>query len=225
MVEILEHLPVSLATEEIRKWLHVKNEDQWQEIEPLAQWAASITGKAVYKASCIEAKAGDSIVIDGISLTSKVLRKNVDKLETVFPYVVTIGDSVEEKAQSLDVLGQYYLTTIGNKAVSSARDRLIEHVRTRFASGDLGYMSPGSLRDWPIEEQVPLFSILGDVESSIGVRLTESLVMQPRMSVSGILFPTDSSFVNCRLCPRKQCPSRRARFDEALAREYGIEIQ
>jgi predicted transcriptional regulator len=83
-------------------------------------------------------------------------------------------------------------------------------------------MSPGSLKDWPIEEQRALFAILGDVEGSIGVRLSESLVMIPSKSLSGIYFPTEVPFYSCQLCPRERCPSRRATYDESAARDYGI---
>ena len=83
-------------------------------------------------------------------------------------------------------------------------------------------MSPGSLKDWPIEEQRPLFEIIGDVEGTIGVRLSESLLMIPRKSVSGLFFSTDIRFQSCQLCPRKRCENRRARYDEGMAREYGL---
>jgi hypothetical protein len=78
------------------------------------------------------------------------------------------------------------------------------------------------LPDWPIEEQRPLFQLLGDVPAAIGVRLTESLLMLPAKSVSGIYFPTETSFFSYQLCPRKRCDSRKARYNLKLALEYGI---
>lgn len=83
-------------------------------------------------------------------------------------------------------------------------------------------MSPGSLADWPIEEERPLFSILKGVEVSIGVKLTENLLMIPRKSVSGIYFPTEVTFYSCQLCPRQPCEGRKAQYNEDMAREYGI---
>jgi hypothetical protein len=83
-------------------------------------------------------------------------------------------------------------------------------------------MSPGSLQDWPLEAQSQLFQLLPDVEAAIGVRLTESLLMIPTKSVSGIYFQTEVSFVNCQLCQRGKCPGRKARYDEDLARDYRI---
>ena len=42
------------------------------------------------------------------------------------------------------------------------------------------------MADWPIEEQQPLFRLLGDTERAVGVRLTDSMLMVPTKSVSGI---------------------------------------
>jgi hypothetical protein len=67
-----------------------------------------------------------------------------------------------------------------------------------------------------------LFQLLADVEASIGVRLNKSLVMIPTKSVSGIYFQTEVSFFNCQLCQRGKCPGRKARYDENVARDYGI---
>jgi hypothetical protein len=83
-------------------------------------------------------------------------------------------------------------------------------------------MAPGSLADWPIEEQAPLFKLLGDVDASIGVKLTDSMLMLPAKSISGVYFPADVSFFSCQLCPRERCESRKAKYDPKLAQEYGI---
>jgi hypothetical protein len=77
-------------------------------------------------------------------------------------------------------------------------------------------MSPGSLGEWPLSQQRPLFASLGDVAGAIGVRLSESLLMVPAKSVSGVCFPTEESFESCQLCPREDCPGRRAPYDETL---------
>jgi len=78
------------------------------------------------------------------------------------------------------------------------------------------FMTPGDLDDWPIQEQKPLFAILGDIESAIGVRLMDSCMMDPRQSGSGILFPTEIDFQTCMLCLQKRCSKRRAAYDPDL---------
>ena len=50
----------------------------------------------------------------------------------------------------------------------------------------------------------------------LGVRLTDSLLMIPSKSVSGIRFPTEQTFASCQLCPRAGCPSRQAPYDATL---------
>jgi hypothetical protein len=103
-----------------------------------------------------------------------------------------------------------------DRALTRACNFLEEHLKELYGLDKTGMMSPGSLIDWPVEEQRPLFSILGDIQGSIGVHLTEGLMMDPVQSVSGILFPTDEEFEECSLCPREDCPKRRAPFEEHL---------
>jgi hypothetical protein len=75
-------------------------------------------------------------------------------------------------------------------------------------------MNPGSGNKdvWPIAQQRQLFRLLGNVEASVGVRLTDSYLMTPNKTVSGILFPTDVPFFSCQLCTRENCPRRRAEY-------------
>ena len=85
----------------------------------------------------------------------------------------------------------------------------------------LSSMNPGSLTDWPLENQAALFSILGNATETIGVRLTDKMVIRPLKSISGIYFVSEEDFVNCSLCPRLDCTSRRAKYDAGLyAKQY-----
>ena len=100
---------------------------------------------------------------------------------------------------------------------------MYEHMDQRYRLGNASTMSPGRLADWPMAEQRNLFALLGDTEEAIGVRLTDSLLMVPTKSVSGIRFPTQESFESCQLCPRERCPGRLAPYDEALYdKKYGL---
>jgi hypothetical protein len=182
-----------------------------------------IEPKILYKICYIEEKLTEGVIIEGRRFTSKVLRKNLDKIERVFPFVITIGKKFGEKLDACnDLLDKFYLDTIGNVALNQARIALKDHLKQKYALEKTAFMAPGSLPNWPIEQQKPLFKLLGDVQASIGVILTESLLMLPAKSVSGIYFPTETSFFSCQLCPRERCDSRKAKFNEKLAREYGI---
>ena len=223
-MEKLESIPVHQDLEEIKKRLHTEQCGDWPRVKTLIEAAQPlIKPRATYKAIYIESKLEDAVVIDQIRLTSRVLRKQLDKVNRVFPYVISIGKQLEEKTRDCkDILDQYYLDTVGNVALSTARKYLECKLMSKYALNGLSSMSPGSLPDWPIEEQKPLFSILGDVEDAIGVTMTEKFLMVPTKSISGIYFPTDLPFYTCQLCSRKDCDSRKARFDKILAREYNI---
>jgi hypothetical protein len=83
-------------------------------------------------------------------------------------------------------------------------------------------MNPGSLPDWPLQEQRQLFALLGDTRAAIGVELTDSCLMLPIKSLSGLRFPTGENFENCQLCPRERCPGRRTAYEPGLyERKYG----
>ena len=77
-------------------------------------------------------------------------------------------------------------------------------------------MSPGSLESWPISQQVPLFELLGEAVAASGVQLTDSMLMIPTKSVSGIIFQTDDTFESCMLCQKDNCPNQRAPYNESL---------
>jgi len=221
IMEILNPIAVQVDLGAIKQRAHIP-EDEAQRLQSLISAVHSVMdAKAVYKVSYIDAKAEDSVIIGGVLFKSKVLRKHLDKVERVFPYVVTIGKGVEdlEKASG-DALEKYYLDLIGNAAVVKARDHLKSRLADRYGLEGLSYLGPGQLKDWPLEEQKPLFSLLGDVERAVGVTLSDSLLMIPRKSLSGIYFPTEIPFMACQLCPRESCPSRKARYDENLTREY-----
>ena len=152
-----------------------------------------------------------------------MLRRNLDGVGRVFPFVLTLGKAFDEAVEGTeDMLDKYLLDEIGNMALREARSRFDKHLRSTFALEKIAFMAPGSLEDWPIEQQKPLFQLLSGVESAIGVSLTSSCLMLPRKSVSGIYFPTEVSFFSCQLCPRERCDGRKARYDKEKAREYGV---
>lgn len=192
--------------------------------ELIGQASLLIHPKALFKVSFIREKEKDTVRIDSTLFQSRVLRKNLDKVERVFPYVITIGKALEDEASSQgDLLQQFYLESLGDMALSMSERRLRKHLKSHYGLEKLSSMSPGSLKDWPIEEQKPLFSLLGDVKRLVGVRLTERMLMIPRKSISGIFFPKEVTFLSCQLCQRESCPSRIAPYDDKLRKMYGLE--
>jgi len=221
---ILNNMKIDISLKEVCRRLHLESGGDLSELQPLIDVSRSlIEPQVLYDVRYIEEKLEDAVVVDGRRLTSRVLRKNLDQVERIFPFVITLGPKLGEiQAASSDLLENYYLDTIGNVALNSTRRHLKGHLESQFAIEKMSSMAPGSLADWPIEEQAPLFQILGEVEASIGVKLSGSLLMLPAKSISGIYFPKEISFVSCQLCPRERCESRKAQFSPKLAEEYGI---
>lgn len=166
-----------------------------------------------YDASFVGARGERKIDVGGVTFVSSVLRKNLENVNKVFPYIITVGPELERAAQAQgDLLKQYYLEEIANIALEQAAAWLARHLESRYGVTGLASLSPGSLEDWPITEQPKLFSIFGDTERLIGVRLTDSMLMIPRKSISGIFFPSEEGFVACQLCEREKCPGRKAPY-------------
>ena len=223
-MDILNPIPVDVDLDSIKKSAHVPAGDEETRVLSLIAAARSVMSpRAAYKAAYIDSKTQDSVTVEGVSFKSKVLAKYFEKVERVFPYVVTIGAGIEDLERSSgDALEKYYLDLIGNAAVVKARDFLKGFLVTRYGLGNLSYLGPGQLQDWPLEEQGRLFGLLGDVESAIGVTLNDSFLMLPRKSLSGIYFPTKTTFFACRLCPREQCPARKAKYEKERVQEYPV---
>jgi hypothetical protein len=173
--------------------------------------------KALYKLAYIDNRTEDSVVVDGVTLTSRVLRVNLDTAHRVFAYLATCGAELQGWSDELDdMLLSYWADAIKEQALATAIQALAAHLSACYKLGRTATMAPGSLADWPIREQRPLFRILGDPEAAIGVVLTESFLMIPNKTVSGVRFPTESRFESCQLCPRDGCPGRRAAYDPDL---------
>ena len=222
-MEIIDHIPVSLEAGEIAQRLRIRPDRAGSShLEELIELARSLVRlRAVYDISYVGAKNAGSVEVADIVFRSGVLRHNLESAQKVFPYIMTIGPELEKTASSLgDLLKQYYLEEIANIVLEQGAAWLTDKLQGRWGFPRLSNMSPGSLEDWPITEQRQLFSLFGDTEKTIGVRLTDHLLMLPRKSISGILFPSEEGFTACQLCPRETCSSRRARYDEALAAEY-----
>jgi hypothetical protein len=150
-----------------------------------------------------------------------VLRVNLDGSGIVFPFIATCGLELDDwSKKNRDMLRFFWVDTIMLMALGCAINHLNTYLKQKLGeNAALSAMNPGSLEDWPIEEQVPLFSLLGDCSEAIGMRLTAQMVIQPLKSVSGILFVSEESFQNCSLCPRQACPLRRAAYNKSLYAE------
>ncbi|MDD4859162.1 MAG: vitamin B12 dependent-methionine synthase activation domain-containing protein [Dehalococcoidales bacterium] len=221
---VFTDIPVKLNAEEVIKKLHLHNQNVQIEdmVKELVDDVSRIARpKAIYRVAYIENKKDDSVEIGGITFTSHVLRLNLDKVERVFPYVATCGKELDAfKPDDSDVMKSFCLDLMKRLVVLSAVDFLTARMKQRHELGQMSHMNPGSLTDWPITQQKQLFALFEDIEGQIGVLLSESCVMRPLKSVSGIYFPTEARFESCQLCPREKCIGRRAPYSPEIAETY-----
>lgn len=176
--------------------------------------------RATYTIVGIDQHLDDGVILNGLRMNSKVMAVNLSSVHRVFPYLTTSGRELFDWTQSKkDLLETYYAEEISQMALRTAEKYLLSHLKTTYKLGRTSSLNPGSLKDWPITAQRPLFQLLGDPMESIGVELTESMLMLPNQSVSGIRYSSETDFSNCELCPRENCPHRRAPYDEVLLKE------
>ena len=213
---VIEEIPFEPDIDTLAGWMRIKPESaRLAGLRQMADRARQVARpKAVYRVVRIEARGDDHVIVDGTRLTSRVLRVNLDQVHRAFVYIATGGLELEQWAQSMDsAYDQYQADVIAGMALMVARQALTEHLAQVFQPGNLGEMNPGSLPDWPLREQRPLFDLLGDPEATIGVRLLDTYLMNPTKTTSGLLFSTEGEYYNCQLCPMDDCPGRRAPYD------------
>jgi len=178
--------------------------------------------KAVYRPCGIDSRGDDYVEAGGVAFRSRVLAVNLEKVHRVFPFVATCGRELDAWSRALGgaALERYWAEEIKGMALGAAVLATASHIQEQHCPGRISMMNPGSLEDWPLSEQAPLFQVLGDLPgSSLGVALLENFRMDPGMTASGIWFPSEQRFENCMLCPREGCVGRRAPYDPDLYEE------
>ena len=216
-ISIISEIPFSVDFETFLKKIHVSPEDELAESAgSFLEWAAPMgRPKAICRVSYIEERNNNTVRVGDVAFHSEVLSENLKSVERVFPFIATCGVELDKLVFDPDpFMGPFWLDALKELALGSAVTALQEKLRRQFAIDKFVSMNPGSadVDVWPIEQQRELFTLFGDVKNHIGVTLTESFLMLPNKSVSGIYFQTDVSWISCQLCTREVCPSRRAKY-------------
>ncbi len=205
---------------ELRKRLLIEegSEDERDFDRMLAEARSVARPKAVFRQALVESAGPDRVLLDGVTFSSRVLAVNLKGRGRALAFALTSGREIETwaEAYAADALLSYWCDVILEAALLCARERFNAVVTGTLGFEKFSTMSPGSLEDWPLSEQLPLFSLLGDTREAAGIRLTDSLLMLPRKSVSGLLFAVEERFESCQLCPREDCPNRRLPYEAGL---------
>ncbi|MBQ8954966.1 MAG: vitamin B12 dependent methionine synthase [Clostridia bacterium] len=203
--------------------LHI-NEDLEDEFRQIYEDCLAIARPKGVFSQCPVVQEGGVTVVGGHAFQSRVLSTNFRGRARVFPYVITCGRELYDFAQATeDPLGRYWIDSISEAALRAVGAQVRQAVRDTYGLGPVSSVNPGSLRDFPLPCQRPLFDLLGEGPSRIGLELTPSFLMLPYKSGSGIYFESEERYENCALCPRLDCPGRRMPYSEALVHAYGLQ--
>ncbi len=217
-VVVFDPLPFAAGPEALSARLRLRpgSGAQREALALLNEGLARARPRGTYGAASVTGRDNGQVALEGVTFRGGVLAKKLSRLDCAYPCLCTAGAELAAWAASqTDPLHQFYADAICEAVLLSALESLVAAVKERHGHTALARLSPGSLPDWPLEEQMPLFALLGDGPAAIGVTLTDSMLMVPVKSVSGILFAGHERFTSCRLCPRERCPNRKAPHDPA----------
>lgn len=141
-----------------------------------------------------------------------IIATSLRKAEALALFVVTVGPALDELSARFfaepDPLKGFFVDTIGSEAVECAADHLendIEKEAQRHGWKITQRYSPGYC-GWNVGEQHKLFSFLP--EAFCGITLTESALMKPVKSVSGVIGLGEAATrdaYRCKICTMENC--------------------
>ena len=106
-------------------------------------------------------------------------------------FLCTAGEDFTRMTNQLneqgDIMEAYILDAIGSLTVENAMDKIQQKLKSDMSKNGFkisNRYSPGYC-NWPLSDQKPLFELIG--ENSTGIGLSDSCLMTPRKSVSGII--------------------------------------
>ncbi len=173
---------------------------------------------AIYTYTKIKQISKEGLLIEeNRFLESSKLAEQLSCSTEIAPYIITIGSDLERRVTSIStdkILDSWILDNLGTYALRT----LGKHIQGRIQNEKgwkISRFNPGSTPTWALEEQEKIFGIFSKevVQEKIGVQLTDSFMMIPRKSVSGIMGQAISDYHNCMEC-RLACEYRQKPYKE-----------
>lgn len=203
-----------LSEKDRRELLAMGNEEIEDELLELLDEADMAADPLVLFGVCPVTGSGQ---VGGIHTGSDLVADKLRGKSRVFPYIVTCGPKLENWSRQYqsDFLLSFWADEIKKRFLTDMSKSFHAHLKNHYhTAGHLAALNPGSLPGWPISGQEALFEMLGGrtfVEEAIGVTYSDSYLMHPTKTISGIAFESDVFYENCQYCPLANCPNRRAR--------------
>lgn len=171
----------------------------------------------------LPAMGPEEISIQGTSFhTGKTIVKMLRGARKYIFFMATVGPGPEKMARDLIAEGQYLegfiVDLIASSLAEATAQFLHDHLKELEAASGIritNRYSPGYC-GWKVDEQQKLFRLFP--EGSCGISLSESSLMFPIKSVSGVVGAgPEVAFrdYTCELCSMKDCSFRKTRHTKA----------
>lgn len=160
---------------------------------------------------------GSTLRMENVTFSvGRIIGNQIKKAESIAVFACTIGSGISDLSKNYmengDMIQGYILDTIGSVAVEKAMDviqKKLAETKSRKGRKITNRFSPGYC-DWDIGAQQQLFSLLP--RNFCGIKLTESALMLPIKSVSGIIGIGKKVKLldySCKICESRNCFRRR----------------
>lgn len=169
-------------------------------------------GYITKKITKLDRKNGRVILEEDTLEVGKIIAAQLKNTESIVLFQCTIGDKVELYSEELfnkgDSLEGYIVNLSGSEFAESTADFIHSEIRKLAEKNQLqvtNRFSPGYC-NWNVNEQFKLFGLFP--ENFCGISLTDSALMKPIKSVSGLIgIGTDVKFqgYSCSKCDDEQC--------------------
>lgn len=218
-MQVIEDIEISFDEEEVVRRFHLSR--FIKVYGPLSKYIDEaknmIRPKAVYSLLRITGIDGDEVMLEnGRALTSRLLAEKLHKTPEVALYIASIGSRLEKRVAGMsreDMLHSMVLDYLGSYAVGVLRRHIQDLVEGKMRV-TVSHFGPGETETWDMAQQSLIFDMLMSAEeakSKIDVGITESSLLVPKKSSSGLLAQTDGVYIQCNFCPKK-CEYRREKY-------------
>jgi hypothetical protein len=146
----------------------------------------------------------------------KIIQNMLQYSESYAFFMVTAGPEPEQMARTLlsegNYLEGYIVDLVASTIVDLVADQVQEQIKglaEQYGLRITNRYSPGYC-SWNVEEQQKLFSLFP--EGCCGISLSDSSLMNPVKSISGIIglgAEVKYNEYTCKICPMKNCQFRR----------------
>lgn len=160
-----------------------------------------------------------NVNLEGVNLkTGAIITSALRKAESYAIFTATLGDKFDQwlaECQKRDIVEEFVANTLGSILVEAVVSWLMEQIRLKADAEGLSITnnySPGYC-DWALDEQRKIFFFFA--EDITGIRLTDSCLMLPIKSVSGIVGigkQVKKQSYGCNICKMTNCVRNQKRM-------------